>query len=71
MVRAIVAVGRVAVPRQDDLHLEFCGAGHRRIKIIDLEPQQHAITMREAGVADRIMMVLYIPAVQLHDQLAA
>src|SRR5262245_62439907 len=43
----------------------------RRIDVIDLEPQQHTISGRFVnGIADRSVMMLYIPPVELQYQLA-
>jgi hypothetical protein len=71
MVRAAVAVGYIAVARQDDLRLELCGAGHPRVEVVDPEPQEYAVAVREDRIADRTVMVLHLPAVQLHDQVSA
>jgi len=59
------------VAGQDNLGLEFGYTGQGGVEVVDLKPEEHAISMREAGVADRTVMMLHLPAVQSHDQLAA
>ena len=54
--------------RQDDLRVEFRGAGNRRIDIVDFKPEEHAVSRREIGIADGAVVVLHIPPVQLKDQ---
>jgi len=54
--------------RQDDLRMQFCGAGHRGIEIVRFKPEEHAVSRRETGIADGAVVVLHIPPVQLQDQ---
>lgn len=68
MVRPAVAVGRIAMTGQDDLRVQLRRPGRRRFEVIDLEPQEDAVAVREAGVADGAVMVLDFPTVQLQDQ---
>jgi hypothetical protein len=58
------------MPGKNHLDLHFLGAGHRRIEIINLEPQEHAVSVRlEILIANRTVMVPHhVPAVQLKDQ---
>ena len=55
----------------DDLNGHFSGALHYGIEIVDLEPQQHPVSVwLVITIADRAMMVLHFEAVQLKDKLA-
>jgi|SoiMetStandDraft_2_1073263.scaffolds.fasta_scaffold1705322_1 hypothetical protein len=63
MVRAAVARWRIAMPGMNYLDLHFFGAGHGRIEIVDLKPQQYAISMRQIFVADWTVIVSHIPSV--------
>ena len=57
---------------QDDLRLQFRGAGDRRVDVVDLEPQEYAVTVGlRIGIANRTMMMFDVPPVQLEDQHAA
>lgn len=72
MVRAAIARRWIAVAGQDDLDSHSGGARHRRVEIINLKPQEHAVPVRlESWVADWAMMMLDMPIVQLEDQLPA
>jgi hypothetical protein len=69
VVGAIVALGRVAVARHDDLGLHLGRAQHGRVEIIGLEPEQDAVAIRLViGIANRPVMVFDVEAVQLQDQ---
>ena len=51
-----------------DLHL--LGAGDGRIEIVNLEPQEHAVSVRlEIRIADRAMIVFHVPSMQLQHEL--
>lgn len=55
----------------DDLNAHFSGALHHGVEIIDLEPQQHAVSIwLVIRATDRAVMVLHFEAVQLKDQVA-
>ena len=57
--------------RHDDLDAHFCGALHNRVKVVHLEPEQHAVSVWPVTrIADRTVMVFYFEAVQLKDKLA-
>ena len=72
MVRAAVTVRRVSVAGHDGFNLHRPGAVHRGIEIVNLEPEQHSVSVRLGfRIAYRAMMVLHIPSVELKDQLAA
>src|SRR5690349_14440197 len=70
VVGATVTLGRVAMARQDDFRLKLPGADCGSVKILHFKPQQHAIAMSQVRVADPAMMMLHLPTVQLHEQLA-
>lgn len=53
---------------QDDHRLQIRGSGQGRIKVVHFEPQEHAVSGSEVGIADRTVMMLHIPAVQLKHQ---
>ena len=53
----------------DDLHAHFSSALHDRIKVVHLEPQQHAVSVwLVITIADRTVMVFYLESVQLKDK---
>lgn len=57
------------MPGTNHFDLHFLGAGHRRIEVVDLKPQKHSVSVRlEIRIADRTVMVAYVPSVQLKDQ---
>ena len=59
------------MPGHDDLDAHFSGALHHRLKIVDLEPEQHPVSIwLVITVADRAVMVFYFEAVQLKNKLA-
>jgi hypothetical protein len=68
MVRAAVAGWRIAMPRLNHLDLHFLRARHGRLEIVKLEPQEHAVAMRQILVTDWTVIVSHIPAMQLQDQ---
>jgi hypothetical protein len=70
MIRTAVAVGRIAMARKDDLRPQLRRTGCGRIEITDLKPQEHAISRCDFGVADRAVMMLHIPAMQLKNESA-
>jgi hypothetical protein len=54
----------------DNLDAHFGGALHGRLKIVDLEPQQHAVSIWFViAIGNRAVMVFYFEAVQLKDKL--
>ena len=54
--------------RQNDLRMKIRNPGNRRVEVMNLEPKKHAISRWKLGIADRTMMVLIIPIVQLKYQ---
>lgn len=56
--------------RQHHLSPEFPRPDDGRIKILYLKPQQHTIAMSQFRIPDGPVMVLNVPVVQLHNQLA-
>jgi hypothetical protein len=66
------AFRRIAVRWEDDIQTHRCGAGDRCVEVVDLEPQQHPVTVRAVvWLADTTVIVLDVEAVQLHHQLTA
>ena len=52
------------MPRQDGFDAHFRGALHDRVKVVDLEPQQHAVAIRLVmAIANRTVMVVHLEAV--------
>jgi hypothetical protein len=68
MVRAAVTRWRVAMPGTNHLNLHFLGAGHGRIEIINLKPNEDAVSVCQIRVADFTVIVFHIPTVQLQNQ---
>jgi hypothetical protein len=68
MVRAGVARWRIAMPGPNHLNLHFLGAGHGCVEIIDLKPNEDAVSTCQILVADFTVIVFHIPAVQLQNQ---
>jgi len=55
----------------DNFDAHLGGALHNRIVIVNLEPQQHTVSIRLVmAIADRAVMVFYFEAVQLKHKLA-
>ena len=53
----------------EDFSLQLRGAGKGGVKIIELKPQENAVSIRfDIWIPDWPMMVLNIPSVQLKDQ---
>jgi len=58
------------MPGHDNLDAHFSGALHDSFKIVDLEPQQHPVSIGPViAIADRAMMMFHFEAVQLKDKL--
>jgi hypothetical protein len=58
------------VASQDNLRAEFLGTNHGGIEVLHFEPQQHTIPMNQFRIPYWPVMMLNLPAVQLHEQLA-
>src|SRR3954471_17699703 len=70
MVRASVSLGRIAVTRQDDFGAHCLDPADCAVDVIDLEPEQQAVTRRQAvRVANWSVMMFLFPAMKLQDQL--
>ena len=58
------------MPGHNNLDTHFSGALHDCVKIVDLEPEQHPISVWPViAIADRTVMVFHFEAVQLKDKL--
>src|SRR4029079_13299020 len=68
MIGTTIAVRRIAMARLHDLSLQFFRARDRRVDVVDLEPQEDAVSRRELWISDAAVMVLHVPPVQLEDQ---
>ena len=56
---------------QYDLDAHSGGALHDRVEVIDLEPEQHTISVGSVGgIADGAVMMFDFKAVELQDELA-
>lgn len=70
VIRPAVTIWRVSVPGHNNLDTHFSGALHDCVKIVDLEPEQHPISVWPViAIADRTVMVFHFEAVQLKDKL--
>ena len=59
------------MPGHDDLDAHFGGALDDRVKIVNLEPQQYAVSIwLVVTIGDRAVMVFNFEAVQLKHKLA-
>ena len=57
------------MPGKNHFDLHFLGAGHCRIEVVNLKPQEHPVSVGlEIRIADRTVMVPHVPSVQLKDQ---
>ena len=71
MVRASVAIGRVAVARQDDFSTQRLRPCNCVVDVVHLEPKQQAVSRRQViRVADGSVVMFQFPAVQLQYELA-
>jgi hypothetical protein len=61
---------RIAERSEDDLCTQLGGALGGSVEVADLEPQQHTIARRKAGIADGTMFVVDLPVVELENELA-
>ncbi len=58
------------MPRHDNFDIHFSAAPHDRLKIVDLEPEQHPVSIGPVlTIADRAVIVFALEAVQLKDEL--
>ena len=64
-----LALRRVAMRCHHDIDAHLCTSPHRRIEIINLEPQQHTISIGAVvRLTDATVVVLDLKAVQLHHK---
>jgi hypothetical protein len=57
------------MPRHDKLDIHFGGALHNRVKVGDLEPQQHSVSIWPVvTIADQSVMMFNVEAMQLKDE---
>jgi hypothetical protein len=64
MIRPAVTIGRISMPRHHDLDAHLGGTLHDRIKIVNFEPQQDAVSIwLVAPIAYRTVMMFYFEAV--------
>jgi len=71
VIRTPVTVRRVSVPGHNEPDVHFSGTSHDFVKVLHLEPQQYAVSVRLViGVADGTMMVLNSELMQLKNNLA-
>ena len=64
-----LALRRVAMRRHDDIDAHLCTSTDRRVEIINLEPQQDAVSIGVVvRLADATVIVLYLKVVQLHHK---
>ena len=70
MIGPALAGRRITSPGMNHLNLHLRGARDSRLEIIELEPQEHAVSVRlMIGIADRAVIVFHVPSVQLQHQL--
>ena len=53
---------------KNDLRLQLRHPGRRIIEVADFEPEQHPIAVGQCGIADRTVVMLDVPAMQLEEQ---
>jgi hypothetical protein len=54
--------------RFDDLSFHLFGTRNSGVEVVEFKPQQHAISVwLEIGIAQRTVMMLHIPSVQLKN----
>jgi hypothetical protein len=64
MIRAAVTIGGISMTRHDDVDAHLSGALHDRVKIVNFEPQQDAVSIRlVVSIAYGTVMVFYFEAV--------
>lgn len=71
VVGAAVAIGRIAVARQEGFRAERFGPRDGRVNVIEFESEEHAVPRRLViRIADPPVVMLLLPAVQLQDELS-
>jgi hypothetical protein len=69
MVWASISVGRVSVAWQDDPGAHRFGPCNGGVDVVNLEPEKQSISWGHVvRIANRSVMVLHFPAVQLHHE---
>ena len=56
------------MPGKDDWRPQLRHTGRRIIEVADFEPEQHPIAVGQRGIADRTVVMLDVPAMQLEEQ---
>ena len=70
VVRAAVAIGRVAVTRHNHLDGHLVGALDDGVEVVDLEPEQETVAIGfVVAIGDGAVVVLGLEAVELQDEL--
>jgi hypothetical protein len=70
VIRPAVTIGRVSMTRHHRLDAHFSGALHDCFKIVDLEPEEHPVSIwLIVTIADRTVMMFHLETVQLKDKL--
>ena len=64
MVRASVAIGRVAVPGQDDFSAQRLGPCDCGVDVVYLEPEKAVPRRQVVRIADASVVVLLFPAMK-------
>ena len=54
----------------DDLGAERSRPRRRSLKIIQIEPEQHAVAGRRRGPVDQVRMILFVSGMELQDHAA-
>jgi hypothetical protein len=64
MIRAALTIGGISMPRHDEVDAHLSGTLHDRVKIVNFEPQQDAVSIRlVVPIAYGTVMVFYFEAV--------
>src|SRR5262245_15637128 len=70
MVWPSIAIGRISVSRNDDLSAHRRGPCDSGVEVVYLEPEKQAVSRRHViRVANATVVIFYLPAVKLQDQL--
>jgi hypothetical protein len=64
MIRPAFTVGRISMPRHNDLDVHLGCTLHDRVKIVNFEPEQHSVSVRfVVPIGYRTVMMFYFEAV--------
>lgn len=71
MIWTTIAIGRISMARHDDVDAHVGGTHQNCVEIVNLEPQQDAISIRfVVAIRDGAVMMFYFEAMQLKDKLS-